>query len=69
MVFYVCQGYGANLWSLPPIVCLRISLLADRFERSCFLMVLKRAYNKRHYCLGHSVESKMDVHICIGLVN
>ena len=69
MVFYVCQGYGANLLSLPPIVRLRISLLADRFEGGCLLMVLMRAYNRRCYCLGHSVESKMDVRICIGLVN
>ena len=69
MVFYVCQGYRANLLSLPPIVHLRISLLADRFEGGCLLMVLMRAYNRRHYCLGHSVESKMDVRICIGLVN
>ena len=52
-----------------PIVHLRISLSADRFEGGCLLMVLMRAYNRQHYCLGHSIESKMDVHICIGLVN
>ena len=69
MVFYVCQGYGANLLSLPPIVRLRIFLLADRFEGGCLLMVLMRAYNRWHYCLGHRIESKMDVRICIGLVN
>ena len=59
----------ANLSLLPPIVRLRISLSADRFEGGCLLMVLMRAYNRRCYCLGHSVESKMDIHICIGLVN
>ena len=32
MVFYACQGYGANLLSLPLIARLRISLSADRFE-------------------------------------
>ena len=32
MVFYACQGYGANLSSLPPIARLRISLSADQFE-------------------------------------
>ena len=69
MVFYVCQGYGANLSSLPPIVHLRISLLADQFEGGCLLMVLMGACNRQRYCLGHSVESKMDVRICIGLVN
>ena len=69
MVFYICQGYGANLSSLPLIVRLRISLLADQFEGGCLLMVLMRAYNRQHYCLGHSIESKMDVRICIGLVN
>ena len=52
-----------------PIACLRISLSADRFEGGCLLMVLMRAYNRRCYCLGHSIESKMDLHICIGLVN
>ena len=69
MVFYACQVYGANLSSLPPIVRLRISLSADRFEGGCLLMVLMRAYNRQHYCLGHSIESKMDIHICIVLVN
>ena len=69
MVFYVCQGYEANLSSLPPIIRLRISLLADQFEGGCLLMVLMRAYNRLHYCLDHSIESKMDVCICIGLVN
>ena len=44
-------------------------LLADRFEGGCILMVLMRTNNRQHYCLGRSVESKMDVHICIGLVN
>ena len=69
MVFFACQGYRANLSSLPLIVRLRISLSADRFEGGCLLMVLTRAYNRRRYCIGHSIESKMDVHICIGLVN
>ena len=69
MVFHACQGYGANLSSLPLIVHLRISLSADRFEGGCLLMVLMRAYNRWRYCLGHSVESKRNVHICIGLVN
>ena len=35
----------------------------------CLLMVLMRAYNRWCYCLGHSVESKMDLRICIGLAN
>ena len=63
------KGTGRIYRHCPRSYVLRISLLADRFEGGCFLMVLMRAYNRWHYCLGHSIESKMDVRICIGLVN
>ena len=73
------EGVSSSILCLPrvqsefivtaPDVRLRISLLADRFEGGCLLMVLMRAYNRQRYCLGHSIESKMDIRICIGLVN
>ena len=66
MVFYVCQGYGANLSSLPPIVCLRISLLADQFEGGCLLMVLMRAYNRWHYCLAIALKAKWTYAYVLG---